>query len=126
MIPMPLSPERCSSPLFESFWLVVLINGFVKRRWKPSGEHVDSLGAIDIVFGMSYEFLKVSNVSIEILSLHPDPLTKRHARFFFLEGVSELSVKREEATVPKPPVPGLYSHVYYLRGEPVTHRPDPF
>ena len=97
---MSLSPEGRTSPLFESFGLVMLINGFVKGCWEPSGEHVDSLGAIDVVFSMSYEFLKVRDVSIEILSLHPDSLTKSHTRLLFLEGVSELSIKREEATVP--------------------------
>ena len=97
---MPLSPEGRSSPLFESFGLVMLINGFVKGRWKSSGEHIDSLGAIDVVFSMSYEFFEVCYVSIKILSLHPDSLTKCHTRFFFLEGVSELSIEREEATVP--------------------------
>ena len=97
---MSLSPEGRSPPLFESFGLVMLINGFVKGRWKSPGEHVDSLGAIDVVFSMSYEFFKMCDVSIEILPLHPDSLTKSHARFFFLEGVSELSVEREEATIP--------------------------
>ena len=97
---MSLSPECRSSPLFESFWLVMLIYGFVKRRWKSPGEHVDSLGAIDVVFSMSYELLKVCNVSIKVLPLHSDSLSKSHACFFFLEGVSELSSKREEATVP--------------------------
>ena len=97
---MPLSPEGRSSPLFESFGLVMLIDGFVKGRWKPSGEHVDSLGAIDVVFSMSYKFFKVCDVSIEILPLHLDSLTKSHARLLLLEGVSELSIKREEATVP--------------------------
>ena len=97
---MPLSPEGRSSPLFESFGLVMLINGFVKGRWKSSGEHVDSLGTIDVVFSMSYEFFKVCDVSIEILSLHPNTLTESHTRLLFLEGVSELSIKREEATVP--------------------------
>ena len=56
---MSLSPEGRSSPLFEGFGLVMLINGFVKGRWKSSGEHVDSLGAIDVVFSMSYELFKV-------------------------------------------------------------------
>ena len=97
---MSLSPEGRPSPLFESFGLVMLIDGFVKGRRKSSGEHVDSLGTIDIVFGMSYKFFKVSNVPVKILSLHLDSLTKRHTRLFFLEGVSELSVKREKATVP--------------------------
>ena len=97
---MSLSPEGSSSPLFESFGLVMLVNGFVKGRWKSSGEHVDSLGAIDVVFSMSYELFKMRNISIEILSLHPDSLTKSHTCLLFLEGVSELSIKREEATVP--------------------------
>ena len=97
---MSLSPEGRSSPLFESFGLIMLINGFVKGRWKPSGEHVDSLGAIDVVFSMSYELFKMCDVSIEILPLHPDSLTKSHTRLLLLEGVSELSIKREEATVP--------------------------
>ena len=97
---MSLSPEGRSSPLFKSFGLIMLINGFVKGRRKSSGEHVDSLGAIDVVFRMSYELFKMCDVSIEILPLHPDPLTKGHARFLFLECVSELSGKREEATVP--------------------------
>ena len=97
---MSLSPECCSSPLFESLWLVMLINGFVKRHRKSSGEHVDGLGAIDVVFSMSYKFFKVRDVSIKILSLHLDSLTKGHTRFFFLEGVSELSIEREKATVP--------------------------
>ena len=97
---MSLSSESCSPPLFESFGLIMLIDGFVKGRRKSSGEHVDSLGSIDVVFGMSYELFEMCYVSIEILSLHPDPLTKSHACFLFLECVSELSVEREEATVP--------------------------
>ena len=97
---MSLSPEGRSSPLFESFRLVMLINGFIKGRWKSSGEHVDSLGAVDVVFSMSYELLKVCDVSIKILPLHLDSLTKSHTRFLLLECVSELSIKREEATVP--------------------------
>ena len=97
---MPLSPQCCPPPLFKSLWLIVLVDGFIQGRRKSSGEHVDSLGTVDIVFGMSYEFFEVGNVPVKILSLHPNPLTKSHTRFFFLEGVSELSVKREEATVP--------------------------
>ena len=97
---MSLSPEGRSSPLFEGFGLVMLINGFVKGRWKSSGEHVDSLGTIDVVFSMSYKLFKLCDVTIEILSLHPDSLTESHTRFLLLEGVSELSIKREEATVP--------------------------
>ena len=100
MVPMPLSPQRRPPPLFKGFWLIVLVDGFIQGCRKSSSEHVDSLRTVDIVFGMSYEFFKVGNISIKILSLHPDPLTKRHTRFFFLEGVSELSVEREEATVP--------------------------
>ena len=97
---MPLSPQRRPSPLLEGFWLIVLIDGFIQGRRKSSGEHVDSLRAVDVVFGMSYEFFKMSDIPIKILSLHSDSLTKSHTRFFFLEGVSELSIKREEATVP--------------------------
>ena len=97
---MSLSPEGRSSPLFEGFGLVMLINGFVKGRWKSSGEHVDSLGTIDVVFSVSYKLFEMCNVSIEILPLHPDSLTKSHTRLLLLEGVSELSIKREEATVP--------------------------
>ena len=78
----------------------MLVNGFVEGRWKSSGKHVDSLGAIDVVFSMSYELLEVCDVSIKVLPLHSDSLSKSHACFFFLEGVSELSSKREEATVP--------------------------
>ena len=97
---MPLSPQRRPPPLFKGFWLIVLIDGFIQGRRKSSGEHVDSLRAVDVVFGMSYEFFKMGNIPIKILSLHPDPLTKGHSCLFFLEGVSELSIKREEATVP--------------------------
>ena len=97
---MSLSSEGRSSPLFKGFGLVMLINGFVKGRWKSSGEHVDSLGTVDVVFSVSYKFFEMCDVSIEILSLHLDPLTKSHTRLLFLEGVSELSIKREEATVP--------------------------
>ena len=97
---MPLSPQRCPPPLFKGLRLVVLVDGFIQGRWESSGEHVNSLGTVDIIFGMSYEFFEVGNVPVKILSLHPNPLTKSHTRFFFLEGVSELSVKREEATVP--------------------------
>ena len=97
---MSLSPEGRSSPLFEGFGLVMLINGFVKGRWKSSGEHVDSLGTIDVVFSVSYKFFELCDVSIEILPLHPDSLTKSHARLLLLEGVSELSIEREKATVP--------------------------
>ena len=97
---MPLPPQRRPPPLLEGLWLIVLIDGFIQGCRKSSGEHVDSLGTVDVVFGMSYKFFKVGNVPIKILSLHPDPLTKGHTRFFFLEGVSELSVEREEATVP--------------------------
>ena len=97
---MSLSSEGRSSPLFEGFGLVMLINGLVKGRWESSGEHVDSLGAIDVVFSMSYELFKMCDVSIEILSLHSDSLTKSHTRFLLLECISELLIKREEATVP--------------------------
>ena len=97
---MPLSPQRRPPPLLEGFWLIVLIDGFIQGRRESSGEHVDSLGTIDVIFGMSYEFFKVCDVSIKVLSLHPDSLSKSHTRFFFLEGVSKLSIKREEATVP--------------------------
>ena len=97
---MSLSPEGRSSPLFESFGLIMLINGFVKGRRKSSSEHVNSLGAIDVIFSVSHELFEMCDVSIEILSLHPDPLTKSHACFLFLECVSELSIKRKEATVP--------------------------
>ena len=78
----------------------MLVNGFIQGRRKPPGEHVDGLRTIDIVLSMSYEFFKVGNVPIKILPLHSDPLAEGNLRFFFLEGVSELSIKREEATVP--------------------------
>ena len=97
---MPLLPQCRPPPLFKGLWLIVLVDGFIQGRRKSSGEHVDSLGTVDIVFGMSYEFFKMGDIPIKVLPLHPDPLSKSHARFFFLEGVSELSVKREEATVP--------------------------
>ena len=97
---MPLSPQRRPPPLLEGFWLIVLIDGFVERRRESSGEHIDSLGAIDVVFSVSYKLLKVCDISIKILPLHPDSLTEGHTCFFFLEGVSKLSIKREEATVP--------------------------
>ena len=97
---MPLPPQRRPPPLFKGLWLIVLIDGFIQGCWEPSGEHIDGLGTVDVVLGVSYEFFKMGNIPIKILSLHPDPLTKSHARFLFLEGVSELSVEREEATVP--------------------------
>ena len=100
MVPMPLSPQCRPPPLFKGLRLIVLVYGFIQRRRKSSGEHVDGLGAVNIVFGMSYKFFKVGDVPIKILSLHPNPLTKGHTRLFFLEGVSELSIEREEATVP--------------------------
>ena len=97
---MPLSPQRRPSPLFEGLRLIVLIDSFIQGRRKSPGEHVDGLGAVDVILGVSYEFLEMSNVPIKILPLHPDSLPKSHARLLLLKGVSELSVKREEATVP--------------------------
>ena len=93
MIPMSLLPQRSPPPLFKSFWLVVLVDGFIQGRRKPSSEHVDGLRTVDIVLGMSHEFFKMGNISIEVLSLHSDPLTKGHACLLLLKGVSKLSIK---------------------------------
>ena len=78
----------------------MLVDGFIQGRQKPPGEHINGLRTIDIVLGMLYKFFEVGNVPIEVLSLHSDPLAESHTRFFFLEGVSELPIEREEATVP--------------------------
>ena len=66
---------------------------FHKGTLEAPGEHVDCLRTVDIVLGMLYEFFKVGNVPIKILSLHSDFLAEGHLRFFFLEGVSELSIE---------------------------------
>ena len=90
---MSLSSKSRSSPLFKYFWLVMLIDGFVKRRGEAVSEHVDGLRPINVVFSMSYQFFKMGDIPIEVLSLHSDPLSKGHACFLFLKGVSELSIK---------------------------------
>ena len=93
VIPMSLSSKSCPSPLFKRFWLVMLVDGFVKRLGEAASEHVDGLRAVDVVLGMSYQFFKMGDIPIEVLSLHSDPLLKGHACFLFLKGVSELSIK---------------------------------
>ena len=90
---MSLLPQRRPPPLFESFWLVMLVDGFIQGRQKPPSEHVNGLRTVDVVLGVSYKFFEVGNVPIEILPLHFDPLTKGHTCLLFLEGVSELSIK---------------------------------
>ena len=90
---MSLLSKSCPSPLFKCFWLVVLIDGLVKRHGEAVSEHIDGLRAVDVIFGMLYQFLKMGNIPIKVLSLHPDSLSKGHACFLFLKGVSELSSK---------------------------------
>src|ERR1700761_1586626 len=98
MIPVSLPPKCHSSPLLESFQLIVLVNCLIESGREPSSEHVNGLRTVDVVSRMPHEFFKVGYIPVEILPLHADSLSQCHTRFFFLEGVSELSIEREKAT----------------------------
>ena len=91
VVPMSLSSKGCPPPLFKHFWLVMLVDGFVKRRGEAASEHIDGLRAVDVIFSVLYQFFKMGNIPVEVLSLHSDSLSKGHACFLFLEGVRELS-----------------------------------
>ena len=90
---MSLLSKSCPSPLFKRFWLVMLVDGFVKRCGEAASEHVDGLRAVDVVLGMSYQFFKMGDIPIEVLSLHSNSLAKSHVCLLLLKGVCESLIK---------------------------------
>ena len=78
-------------PLFKSVWLIMLIDSLIECDRESSGEHINGLRTIDVVFCMSYELFKLGDVAVEVLSLHLDSLSQGHPSLLLLQHVSKLS-----------------------------------